>query len=136
MNVDDRYDEGYADGFAAGASACSGYFITALTLNVDSAITDTGVATSTYSPESSITDIYYTSSDPSIATIDSGTGVITVLSSGTVTICAKDGITHLQDCKQVTVTKTVPPTPEPADYLTFHITGDGNIVWKCTGSDR
>ena len=128
------YNEGYADGFAAGASACSGFFITALTLNVDSAITDYGTVTTTYSPESAITNIYYTSSNPSIATIDSGTGVITVLSSGTVTICAKDSITHLQDCKQVTVTKTVPPTPEPADYLTFHITGDGNIVWKCTGS--
>lgn len=134
VNVDDRYDEGYADGFAAGASACSGYFITALTLNVDSAITNYGVATSTYSPATAITDVYYTSSDPTIATIDSGTGVITVLSSGTVTICAKDSITHLQDCKRVDVTKTVPPTPEPNDYLTFVILGNGNIVWGIRGN--
>lgn len=131
VDVDDRYDEGYADGFAAGASACSGYFITALTLNVDSAITDYGTATTTYSPSTAITDIYYTSSDPSIATIDSGTGVITVLSNGTVTICAKDGITHLQDCKQVNVTKS--PSPEPTDYLTFVILSGGNIVWSVYG---
>lgn len=126
VNVDDRYDEGYADGFAAGASACSGYFITALTLNVDSAITDSGTATTTYSPDSAFTNIYYTSSDPTIATIDSGTGVITVLSGGTVTICAKDSITHLQDCKQVNVTKTPEPEPEYKDrYLTTIALEDG-----------
>lgn len=121
------YNEGYADGFAAGASACSGFFITALTLNVDSAITDYGTATTTYSPATAITDIYYTSSDPSIASIDSGTGAITVYSSGTVTICAIDSITHLQDCKQVNVTKT--PEPVLTDYLTIESIDDCNVYF-------
>lgn len=133
VNVDDRYDEGYADGFAAGASACSGSFVSALTLNVDSAITDYGTATTTYSPATAITDIYYTSSDPTIATIDSGTGIITVLSNGTVTICAKDGITHLQDSKQVNVTKTPEPEPEYKDrYLTTIALEDGTMFLSQT----
>lgn len=122
VNVDDRYDEGYADGFAAGASACSGSFVSALTLNVDSAITDSGTATTTYSPSTAFTNIYYTSSDPTIATIDSGTGIITVLSNGTVTICAKDGITHLQDCKQVNVTKNY-----LEDYFTIEMLTSGSV---------
>ena len=76
--------------------------ITAITLVVDSAITDSGTATTTYSPIDAPTDIYYTSSDPSIARVDSGTGVITVIASGTVTICAIDRISGLQDCKVIT----------------------------------
>lgn len=103
VNVADRYDEGYADGFAAGASACGAFFITALTLNVDSAITDSGTATTTYSPSTAFTDIHYTSSNHSIADIDELTGEITVISNGTVTICAIDNFTRLQDCKEVSV---------------------------------
>ena len=78
--------------------------ITAITLVVDSAITDSGTATTTYSPIDAPTDIYYTSSDPVIATVDSDTGVITVIASGTVTICAIDRISGLQDCKVITTT--------------------------------
>lgn len=78
--------------------------ITAITLVVDSAITDSGTATTTYSPIDAPTDIYYTSSNPSIARVDSGTGVITVITSGTVTICAIDRISGLQDCKVITTT--------------------------------
>lgn len=81
--------------------------ITAITLVVDSAITDSGTATTTYSPIDAPTDIYYTSSDPSIAKVDSGTGVITVIADGTVTICVNDRISGLQDCKAVTVVKSV-----------------------------
>jgi hypothetical protein len=77
--------------------------ITAITLVVDSAITDSGTATTEYSPIDAPTDIYYTSSDPSIATVDSGTGVITVIADGTVTICVNDRISGLQDCKTITV---------------------------------
>lgn len=107
VNVADRYDEGYQkgyeDGFAAGASACGAFFITALTLNVDSAITDSGTATTTYSPSTAFTDIHYTSSNHSIAEIDEITGEITAISNGTVTICAIDNFTRLQDCKEVSV---------------------------------
>ena len=106
VDVDDRYDEGYEDGYRDGSSACSGFFISSITLNVESAITDYGTATTTYSPSTAFTNIYYTSSDPSIASIDSATGIITVYSSGTVTICTTDAYTHLQDCKSVNVTKS------------------------------
>ena len=101
--------------------------ITAITLVVDSAITDSGTATTTYSPIDVPTDIYYTSSDPAIATVDSGTGVITVIADGTVTICVNDRISGLQDCKVVTVTKSEPSLNTP---LTMHIIQAGNIVWK------
>ena len=131
VNVDDRYDEGYSDGFAAGASACSGLFITAITLNVDSAITDAATATTTYAPLTSITDIYYTSSDPSIAAIDPETGVITAISDGSVTICTNDRWTGLQDCKQISVTKTPPAPvtiPYTADTSTVAATGETRCV--------
>lgn len=103
--------------------------ITAITLVVDSAITDSGTATTEYSPIDAPTDIYYTSSDPNIATIDSETGVITVIADGTVTICAIDRISGLQDCKSITVTKSEPSLNMP---LTMHIVQAGNIVWKTT----
>ena len=108
VNVDDRYDEGYDDGFAAGASACSALFITAITLNVDSAITDTATA---------ITDIYYTSSDPSIAEINPETGVITAISDGSVTICTNDRWSNLKDCKTVAVAVT----PTGITAITFTV---------------
>lgn len=123
VNVDDRYDEGYEDGYKDGSSACSGFFISSITLNVESAITDYGTATTTYSPSTAFTNIYYTSSDPSIASIDSATGIITVYSSGTVTICTTDAYTHLQDCKSVNVTKS-------QGYYTLY------FVYETTGNDE
>ena len=129
VNVDDRYDEGYDDGYKAGAAACSGLLATAITLNVASAITDSGTATTTYSPSTAYTDIYYTSSDSTIATINENTGVITVRKSGTVTICTKDRMSGLQDCKSVVVSIAEPSLNMP---LTMHIVQAGNIVWKTT----
>lgn len=113
----DGYDDGYEDGYAAGASACSGLFITAITLNVDSAITDTATATTTYAPLTSITDIYYTSSDPSIAEINPETGVITAISDGSVTICTNDRWSNLKDCKTVAVAVT----PTGITAITFTV---------------
>lgn len=84
----------------------SSELITAITLNVADTITDSGTATTTYSPVTAYTDIYYTSSDTSKATINSGTGEITVVSGGSVTICTKDRLSGLQDCKTITVAKS------------------------------
>lgn len=109
-------DAAFASGYSAGLRDCSGYTpgnATAITLNVASAITDSGQASVTVSPAGSSADITYTSSDTSIATVDSA-GTITVLSSGTVTICATDANTQLQDCKTIIVTKTI---PVPGDVL-------------------
>lgn len=105
--------------------------ITAITLVVASAITDSGTATTTYSPTGVPTEIHYTSSNPSIATINSGTGVITVISSGSVTICTIDDISGLQDCKQISVTKTPPAPvtiPYTADTSNIAATGETRCV--------
>ena len=119
--VPDRYDEGYDDGydagFAAGAAACSGLQISSITLNVASAITDNGTASTTYSPSTAYTDIYYTSSDPSKATINENTGVITVIAAGTVTICARDRMSGLRDCKQVAVAHSTPSNANVLDFI-------------------
>lgn len=166
VNVDDRYDEGYEDGEAAQKAKLSAtaftdngtytnadgwssvtvdspwrdFFITGITLNIDSTITDIGTATTTYSPLSAFTDIYYTSSDPTIADIDSETGVITAKTDGQVTICTIDRITHMQDCKQVSVTRSsglvmdviynVTSTTEPTVILSPRLPnpGPGGIV--------
>lgn len=102
--------------------------ITALTINVSSAITDSGTATTTYSPSTGTTDIFYYSSDPSIATIDSGTGVITVIADGTVQFCAKELISGLQDCKTVNVSKTPVTIPYTADTSNIAATGETRCV--------
>lgn len=117
VDVDDRYDDGYRDGYAAGASACSALFISSITLNVATAITDTTTATTTYAPLTSITDINYTSSDPSIAAIDPETGVITAISDGSVTICTNDRWSNLKDCKTVAVSVT----PTGITAITFTV---------------
>lgn len=121
VTVPDRYDEGYDDGydagFAAGAAACSGLQISSITLNVASAITDNGTASTTYSPSTAYTDIYYTSSDPSKATINENTGAITVKANGTVTICARDRMSGLRDCKQVAVARSTPSNANVLDFI-------------------
>ncbi len=105
---DEGYDDGYDAGFAAGAAACSGIQASSITLNVASAITGSGVATASYSPSTAFTDIYFTCSDSSKAVINENTGAITVKANGTVTICAKDRMSGLQDCKSVAVWLTAP----------------------------
>ena len=135
VSVPDRYDEGYDDGydagFAAGAAACSGLQISSITLNVASAITDNGTATTTYSPSTAYTDIYYTSSDPSKATINENTGAITVIAAGTVTICARDRMSGLRDCKQVAVRKAA-GTESVLDFV-YRTTGANQTVWLFSG---
>lgn len=101
-------DAAFASGYSAGLSECSGFTPAAdLTLNVASAITGTGQASVTVTPSEAGTDITYTSSDHSKATIDDN-GVITVVGNGNVTFCAIDAITELQDCKTVAVSLPAP----------------------------
>lgn len=97
---------------------------TAITLNVASSITDSGQATVTVEPNSAVTDLIFSSSDTTKATIDNN-GAITVLSSGTVTFCVYDTRSGLQNCKQVDVTKT--PEPEK-QYLmvVYNVTSTGS----------
>lgn len=80
--------------------------ITSLTLSVAEEIVENGVAIPIYSPSDVETSFVFTSSNPELATIDSG-GNITVLDNGIVTFCVEDEISGLQDCKTVSVRKAV-----------------------------
>ena len=108
--------------------------ITSLTLNVDNLIVDSGVATVSFEPESASTmNIAYSSSDTSKATIDTN-GNITVYSTGEVTICARDMVSGLEDCKTVWVVATsqyvklvynVTSTTEPTQVFSIDSCCDG-----------
>jgi len=128
----DDLDRAFQSGYTAGLRDCSGFTPAAdLTLNVASAITGTGQASVTVTPSEAGTDITYTSSDHSKATIDDN-GVITVVGNGNVTFCVIDAITELQDCKTVNVTADsgsgvylagmyyVTSTTEPTEILNPH----------------
>ncbi len=104
----DAYKTAFGEYYAPRIQCREQEMITAITLNVSSAITDNGTATTTYSPSNAYVDYYYTSSNPSIATIDPNTGVITVVANGSVTICTIDRISGLQDCKEISVAKSAP----------------------------
>ena len=118
----DDLDRAFQSGYTAGLRACSGFTPAAdLTLNVASAITGTGQASVTVTPNDAGTDISYTSSDPSKATIDED-GVITVVGNGNVTFCAIDAITELQDCKTVAVAL---PTPAANVMETVYLRSEG-----------
>ena len=89
--------------------------ITSITIIVADTITDSGFASAVFEPSYEEVVFYYTSSDPSYATIDSTTGEITVLKDGVVEFCVEDLLSGLKDCKNVNVKKTVEPGPEPPD---------------------
>ena len=76
-----------------------------ITLNVSNVV-DNGRAGYVLEPTNADNyTIRFTSSDESKATIDNQ-GYITVLQSGTVTICVYEDVMGLSDCKTITVTKT------------------------------
>ena len=85
---------------------CSGEIVTALTLSVAEDIIENGVAIPIISPEVYQPLFEFTSSNPEIATIDSG-GNITVLNNGQVTFCVTELGSGLSDCKTVRARKAV-----------------------------
>lgn len=115
----DDYQNAFGSAYSPRIRCKGSELISAITLNVASAITDSGTATTTYSPSTAYTDIYYTSSDISKATINSITGVISAKANGTVTICTKDRLSGLQDCKSVSITKS----PAPATSISINVPG-------------
>lgn len=78
--------------------------ITSLTINVEN-IFESGRAYATYSPVTAAKSLVYSSTNPSIATINQTTGEITALDYGYVTFCVRDTLTNLQNCKEVFVSK-------------------------------
>ena len=94
----------------------SGSSATSITLNVASSITGTGQATTTVNPSDATVNLRYTSSNSTIATIDQN-GRITVVRNGQVTICVKDLITGLQDCKTIRVIKGSTPGGDDDDLI-------------------
>lgn len=128
---DSGWTAGYASGYTNGLADCSGYTpttATAITLNIPSAITGSAQASVVVSPQDAETDLVYTSSDYTVATVDEN-GLITVFSDGTVTICVEDLISGLRDCKTISATfagySSIP--------LSFEIISGGTIVWTREG---
>ena len=119
---------------------------TSITLNVDSAITGSGIATTTVIPSDAIVNLRYTSSNSTIATIDQN-GRITVVRNGQITICVKDLITGLQDCKTIRVTKRSTPGGDDDDLIyvytgitvndneghRYNITAEPGFKYGCLG---
>lgn len=97
----DNYQSGYTDGYAEGIVACS-VVATSITLVVPSSIVGEADAVVEVSPSDADVDLTFTSSDPSIATIDEN-GHITVIQDGEVTFCVQDSKSGLQDCQTVAV---------------------------------
>jgi uncharacterized protein YjdB len=97
----------------------TGSTATAITINVESVITDLGYATATVYPSTAQRTLHYTSSDSTIATI-TDSGAITVLQSGSVTFCVEELNTHLTDCKLVSVVKSTVPTDKL--IVTYNVT--------------
>ena len=78
-------------------------YIDSITISVPDDIFLYGQATATYTPQNAIASLEYSSSNPSIATINQTTGQITALQDGTVTFCVRDIYTNKSDCKTVSV---------------------------------
>lgn len=80
--------------------------IDSIEIIVDSYILNTGNARTVYSPSDANVNLRYSSSDPSIATIDEITGRITVLQNGVVNFTVTDLNSGLSSTKQATVETT------------------------------
>lgn len=127
------YDSGWTDGYISGYTDGSGQTpstaATALTISVPSSITGSGKVNVTAEPSTAVLDLVYTSSDPTIARVNSN-GNITVLSAGTITITVTDRNSGLFDTQTITV--------EPGGWLntplTFNIISGGTIKWCRTES--
>lgn len=81
--------------------------ITAISISVAETIIEQGYAYAFYSPNDVEVNLAFSSSDPTIASIDPDTGEITVYQDGYVTFCVTDSISGLQDCKGSYVKKAV-----------------------------
>ena len=109
----------YQDGYVtfcvtdsiSGLQDCKGsyvkkaYYIDSIEIVVPSVIFefDECTATSIYSPAGALVDLIYSSSDPSIASIDPVTGEITVHTQGEISFCVRDRYTNISDCKNVAI---------------------------------
>lgn len=135
MTIDIRKDGALIEGFKpeyywCGGGCCTGDTptppvppgpdtgdtgITAIRIIVADNITDSGKASAVFTPSTADTSLYYTSSDPDTATIHPYTGEITVYQDGVVIFCVEDLYTGLEDCKEVTVHKSIEPGPDTGD---------------------
>ena len=78
---------------------------------------DTGSTTVTVTPTGATTDLTYTSSDNSVATIDSA-GTITAVGTGTTDICVVDSVSQISACTTVTISNPEPVPPTGTSLLT------------------
>ena len=95
-------------------------YINSIEIVVGGTVMVAATASTNYSPSSANTfNFVYSSSDPSIATIDPDTGEIDVLSQGQVTFCVRDTYTNLSSCKTVNV------KARPKVCVTYNIASAG-----------
>lgn len=135
----DAYQSGYTDGYAEGIVACH-VDATSIHLDIPSVIVGSGKADVIVEPADADVELIFTSSDPSIATIDEN-GNITVLADGEVTFCAKDKNSGLQECQTVSVEKPyfmISPlsisAPASGGTYTIRIANNYPQEWSINGS--
>ena len=103
----DAYKAAFGYSYAPRIQCIATDLATGITFNVPATIYGSATTSVSAEPSGAVTSIYYTSSDNTLATIDSN-GNITVLASGTVTFCAIDARSGLEDCKTVNVFESEP----------------------------
>ena len=86
-----------------------------------------GQATAVYDPTGATVSLVYSSSDPSIATINQSTGEIMGYRDGQVTFCVRDLYTNKTDCKTVSIIHT------PKVCVTYN-TNDPDLGGGSTGN--
>lgn len=104
---------------------------TAITITVPQDLEpgDTGSTSVSASPTGATTNLSYSSSDNSVATVDNN-GNITAVGTGTTNICVTDSISQISACTQLAITEPV----YSGIALTFDVISGGSIVWTANRS--
>lgn len=111
QDLDNAYASGFSAGYDSGLTDCSGdtpSAATAITITVPQNLKpgDTGSTSVSTSPVDATTNLSYSSSDNSVATVDNN-GNITAVGTGTTNICVTDSISQINECAQLTVNNSL-----------------------------
>ncbi len=106
-DLDAAFASGWSAGYESGLTDCSGDTpseATAITITVPQDLKpgDTGSTSISTSPQDAPTNLSYSSSDNSVATVDNN-GNITAVGTGTTNICVTDSISQITECVQLAV---------------------------------
>ena len=111
QDLENAYASGFSAGYDSGLTDCSGdtpSAATAVTITLPQNLKpgDTGSISASTSPIGVITNLSYSSSDNSVATVDNN-GNITAVGTGTTNICVTDSISQITECTQLTIKNTL-----------------------------